>query len=59
MTPRVVWLDGSVALYEERRTARGEPRDRFPVEQQEQPRIPHQRIDAAAPTSAQLAALLG
>ena len=37
---------------------RGEPRDRFPVVPQEVPAIPHQRVDAAAPTSDQLAALL-
>jgi sugar-phosphatase len=59
VVPRVVWLDGSVALYEERRTARGESRDRAPVEPQEVPRVPHQRIDAAAPTSRQLLELLG
>jgi sugar-phosphatase len=56
--PRVVWLDGPVALYEGRRTARGELRDRFPVEPQDEPRVPHQRIDAAAPTEIQLAELL-
>jgi sugar-phosphatase len=57
--PRVVWLDGAPALYEARRTARGEARDGFPVEPQATPSIPHQRVDAAAPTSAQLATLLG
>jgi sugar-phosphatase len=56
--PRVVWLDGSPALYEARRTARGEPRDQFPVVPHPEPMVPHVRIDAAAPTSLQLAALL-
>jgi sugar-phosphatase len=56
--PRVVWLDGSPALHEERRAARGEPRDRFPVVPQAVPAIPHRRVDAAAPTSDQLAAVL-
>jgi len=56
--PQVVWLNGSPALYEARRDARGEARDRFPVAPQEEPTIPHLRIDAAAPTSVQLAELL-
>jgi sugar-phosphatase len=57
--PRVVWLDGESALYERRRAARGEPRDRVPVVPQGQPAIAHQRVDAAAPTDDQLAAVLG
>lgn len=57
--PRVVWLDGSPALLAARREARGEPRDRFEPAPREQPRVPHQRLDAAATTGAQLAALLG
>ncbi len=57
--PRVVWLDGSAALFEARRVERGEPRDAFPVPAQTTPAVPHQRVDAAAPTAVQLATLLG
>jgi sugar-phosphatase len=57
--PRVVWLDAPPALFAERREARGEARDRFPVVPHDEPVVPHQRVDAAATTSAQLVALLG
>jgi sugar-phosphatase len=56
--PRVVWLDASPAVLAARRDARGEDRDRFPPASPESPRVPHQRVDAAASTEAQLATLL-
>jgi sugar-phosphatase len=56
--PRVVWLQGTPALREARRTARGEVRDRYPDIPQEPPLVPHEHLDAAAPTSVQVAGLL-
>jgi sugar-phosphatase len=56
--PRVVWLDAASTVLAARRDARGEDRDRFPPASPEHPRVPHHRVDAAATTEAQLAALL-
>lgn len=56
--PRVAWLDGPPRLFAARREVRGEARDRFLAADPEPPRVRHQRVDAAATTEAQVAALL-
>ena len=48
--PRVVWLDGSAALYEERRGSSGRAARLASRSRAGPSRSPHQRVDAAAPT---------
>lgn len=59
-TPEVIWLDALPELVRSRVAERGERRDAFTpaTAHAQRPAIPHRRIDASLPTTAQVAVVL-